>query len=264
MALPRPQRTETPSIEAASRASIETQTFLMALPSRGARASPIFRASLVQTFAALRPLSVPPLAPSPRVGDTPLLAPCRPCWRGPGGVQGVFGDKPQHGHSKQRRTAHTMRTSMNAANESNNNIQPVNLAFIQNLVQPQPRQQDLERSHRRQRSQLLIEQLGGRDTPKHSPPTSPRWAASINYSLSGTVLEIAQAAMPSASRVAGLYAWNQLGRKVKKGERRVSASLPPWLAFAGRRIPKPKREITKQNEPVLVGFRSGLCVRCFA
>jgi N-terminal domain of anti-restriction factor ArdC len=38
-----------------------------------------------------------------------------------------------------------------------------------------------------------------------------------NYSF-GNVLEIARQ-MPDATRVAGLYAWNQLGRKVKKGEK---------------------------------------------
>src|ERR1700681_4450009 len=43
-----------------------------------------------------------------------------------------------------------------------------------------------------------------------------------NYSF-GNVLEIARQ-RPNATRVAGLYAWNQLGRKVKKGERRASAS----------------------------------------
>jgi len=37
-----------------------------------------------------------------------------------------------------------------------------------------------------------------------------------SYSF-GNVLEIVRQ-MPSASRVAGLYAWNQLGRKVKKGQ----------------------------------------------
>ncbi len=38
-----------------------------------------------------------------------------------------------------------------------------------------------------------------------------------NYSF-GNVLEIARQ-RPDATRVAGLYAWNQLGRKVKKGEK---------------------------------------------
>ena len=40
-----------------------------------------------------------------------------------------------------------------------------------------------------------------------------------NYSF-GNVLEIARQ-KPGATRVAGLYAWNQLGRKVKKGEKGI-------------------------------------------
>jgi len=38
-----------------------------------------------------------------------------------------------------------------------------------------------------------------------------------NYSF-GNVLEIARQ-RPTATRVAGMYAWNQLGRRVKKGEK---------------------------------------------
>src|ERR1700678_334543 len=46
-----------------------------------------------------------------------------------------------------------------------------------------------------------------------------------NYSF-GNVLEIARQ-RPDATRVAGLYAWNQLGRKVKKGEKGILASDSP-------------------------------------
>ena len=38
-----------------------------------------------------------------------------------------------------------------------------------------------------------------------------------NYSF-GNILEIARQ-KPDATRVAGMYAWNQLGRRVKKGEK---------------------------------------------
>jgi hypothetical protein len=38
-----------------------------------------------------------------------------------------------------------------------------------------------------------------------------------NYSL-GNILEIARQ-RPDATRVAGMYAWNQLGRKVLKGQK---------------------------------------------
>ena len=73
-----------------------------------------------------------------------------------------------------------------------------------------------------------------------------------NYSF-GNILEIARQ-KPDATRVAGLYAWNQLGRKVKKGERGIRLLAP----IGARRKPEQETEmdITKQNRLVLVGFRN--------
>src|SRR3984885_5623574 len=45
-----------------------------------------------------------------------------------------------------------------------------------------------------------------------------------NYSF-GNVLEIARQ-RPDATRVAGLYAWNQLGRKVRKGGKGIRILAP--------------------------------------
>ena len=70
----------------------------------------------------------------------------------------------------------------------------------------------------------------------------------------GNILEIARQ-KPEATRVAGLYAWNQLGRKVKKGERGIRI-LAPIVGL--RRKPEEReaeKDITKQNRAVLVGFR---------
>jgi hypothetical protein len=61
--------------------------------------------------------------------------------------------------------------------------------------------------------------------------------------------------MPSASRVAGLYAWNQLGRKVKKGQKGIRI-LAPMLGTKRKKDSEAQKDITKQNEPVLVGFRA--------
>lgn len=47
-----------------------------------------------------------------------------------------------------------------------------------------------------------------------------------NYSF-GNVLEIARQ-RPTATRVAGMYAWNQLGRRVKKGEKGMVLKDPRW------------------------------------
>ena len=71
----------------------------------------------------------------------------------------------------------------------------------------------------------------------------------------GNILQIARQ-RPDATRVAGLYAWNQLGRRVKKGEKGIQILAP----MMGRKRNKPEQndeEQTVQNsKPVLVGFRN--------
>jgi antirestriction protein ArdC len=55
--------------------------------------------------------------------------------------------------------------------------------------------------------------------------------------------------------VAGLYAWNQLGRKVKKGERGIRI-LAPIIGARQKPQEEAEKDITKQKRPVLVGFRN--------
>jgi antirestriction protein ArdC len=74
-----------------------------------------------------------------------------------------------------------------------------------------------------------------------------------NYSF-GNILEIARQ-KPDATRVAGLHAWNQLGRKVKKGERGIRI-LAPIVGIRRKPEEEAEKDITKQNRPVLVGFRN--------
>jgi hypothetical protein len=74
-----------------------------------------------------------------------------------------------------------------------------------------------------------------------------------NYSF-GNVLEIARQS-PSATKVAGLYAWNQLGRKVKKGERGIRI-LAPIIGIKRKKDEDAEKDITKPNTRVLVGFRN--------
>src|ERR1700734_104360 len=74
-----------------------------------------------------------------------------------------------------------------------------------------------------------------------------------NYSL-GNVLEIARQ-RPDATRVAGLYAWNQLGRKVKKGEKGIRI-LAPMIGVRRKKDSEAEKDIRTQNQAVLVGFRS--------
>jgi hypothetical protein len=74
-----------------------------------------------------------------------------------------------------------------------------------------------------------------------------------NYSF-GNVLEIARQ-KPTATRVAGMYAWNQLGRRVKKGEKGIRI-LAPIIGIKRKKDEEAEKDITKQNTRVLVGFRS--------
>ena len=74
-----------------------------------------------------------------------------------------------------------------------------------------------------------------------------------NYSF-GNILEIARQ-KPNATRVAGMYAWNQLGRRVKKGEEGVRI-LAPIIGVKRKPQEEAERDITKQNVAVLVGFRN--------
>jgi hypothetical protein len=74
-----------------------------------------------------------------------------------------------------------------------------------------------------------------------------------NYSF-GNVLEIARQ-RPDATRVAGLYAWNQLGRKVKKGEKGIRI-LAPIIGVKRKADEEDAKDPAYQNKPVLVGFRN--------
>ena len=62
-----------------------------------------------------------------------------------------------------------------------------------------------------------------------------------NYSF-GNILEIARQ-KPNATRVAGLYAWNQLGRKVRKGERGIRI-LAPMIGIRRKKDSEAEKDIT--------------------
>jgi hypothetical protein len=76
-----------------------------------------------------------------------------------------------------------------------------------------------------------------------------------NYSF-GNILEIARQ-KPDATRVAGLYAWNQLGRKVMKGQKGIRI-LAPMISSRKKKDTEVERskDAAAINKPVLVGFRA--------
>jgi hypothetical protein len=99
---------------------------------------------------------------------------------------------------------------------------------------------------------LLIEQL---EAGKSDALTSYLTAMSRfhNYSF-GNVLEIARQ-MPTASRVAGFWAWKNLGRSVNAGAKGIRI-LAPVIGVRRKKDTEAEKDITKQNERVLVGFRN--------
>jgi len=123
--------------------------------------------------------------------------------------------------------------------------------FTQNLKQQQQKQQtakDVIAAN----VQALIEQL----EQGHSEGLTAYLLAMgkfHNYSF-GNIMEIARQ-KPDATRVAGMYAWNQLGRRVKKGEKGIRI-LAPMIGIRRKKDSEAEKDIRTQNQPVLVGFRS--------
>jgi len=125
-------------------------------------------------------------------------------------------------------------------------ITPIN----ENPKQPQQRQTAKEMIAANVQS--LIEQL---EAGHSDALTAYLNAMSRFHSYSfGNVLEIARQ-RPGATRVAGMYAWNQLGRRVKKGEKGIRI-LAPIIGIKRKRDEDAEKDITKQNTRVLVGFRN--------
>jgi hypothetical protein len=99
---------------------------------------------------------------------------------------------------------------------------------------------------------LLIEQL---EAGKSDALTNYLTAMSRFHSYSfGNVLEIARQ-MPSATRVAGFWTWKNLGRSVKAGQKGIRI-LAPIVGVRRKKDTDAQKDITKQNERVLLGFRN--------
>jgi N-terminal domain of anti-restriction factor ArdC len=120
----------------------------------------------------------------------------------------------------------------------------------ENPEQPQPRQTAKEVIAANVKSLIKQLEAGHSDALTAYLDAMSRFH---NYSF-GNILEIARQ-RPDATRVAGMYAWNQLGRKVKKGERGIRI-LAPIVGVKRKKDEEAEKDITKQNTRVLVGFRN--------
>jgi hypothetical protein len=77
-----------------------------------------------------------------------------------------------------------------------------------------------------------------------------------NYSF-GNILAIARQ-RPTATRVAGIRSWNELGRFVKKGEKGIQI-LAPMIGYRRRRDAAEQEQSANQEAkpaPMLIGFRA--------
>jgi hypothetical protein len=144
------------------------------------------------------------------------------------------------------------KATQSAAIETSNNVNQT----VAPSAMPMPHKQQTAKEAIAANVQLLIEQL----EQGHSECLTAYLTAMgrfHRYSF-GNILEIARQ-KPSATRVAGMVAWNQLGRRVKKGEKGIRI-LAPVIGIRRKKDteadPKLDHDIRTQNQPVLVGFRS--------
>ena len=99
---------------------------------------------------------------------------------------------------------------------------------------------------------LLIEQL---DAGYSEALTNYLTAMSRFHQYSfGNVLEIARQ-MPTATRVAGFWTWKNLGRSVNAGTKGIRI-LAPIVGVRRKKDIEAEKDITKQNERMLLGFRN--------
>jgi hypothetical protein len=61
--------------------------------------------------------------------------------------------------------------------------------------------------------------------------------------------------MPTATRVAGFWTWKNLGRSVKAGQKGIRI-LAPIVGIRRKKDAEARKDITKQNERILLGFRN--------
>jgi hypothetical protein len=138
----------------------------------------------------------------------------------------------------------THHAAVNTPTNSNRNTAPV--------VIDTPQKQQTAKEAIAANVQLLIEQL----EQGHNEGLTAYLTAMgrfHNYSF-GNIMEIARQ-KPDATRVAGLYAWNQLKRRVKKGEHGIRI-LAPVIGIRRKKDEEAEKDIRTQNQPALVGFRS--------
>ncbi len=132
-------------------------------------------------------------------------------------------------------------------NSSSNGSAEVNAASDSSNRKPSTAQQLI-----RENVQYLIEQLEAGHTEALTAFLDAM-AHFHNYSL-GNVLLIARQ-KPMATKVAGMRTWNELGRRVKRGEKGIAILAPMIAKNRKKDSQKSATEESNPNKPALLGFR---------
>jgi hypothetical protein len=146
----------------------------------------------------------------------------------------------------------TQPAAVETSNNSSQNTMQTNNQSAAPVVIATPHKQQTAKEAIAANVQILIEQL----EQGHSEGLTAYLTAMgrfHRYSFSN-VMEIARQ-KSDATRVAGMYAWNQLGRRVKKGEKGIRI-LAPVIGIRRKKDTEAEKDVRTQNQPALVGFRS--------
>jgi hypothetical protein len=140
-----------------------------------------------------------------------------------------------------------MEYQSNNNSSSNNGSGEVKAASDSSNRKPSTAQQLI-----RENVQYLIEQLEAGHTEALTAFLDAM-AHFHNYSF-GNVLFIARQ-KPDATKVAGMRTWNELGRRVKRGEKGIAILAPMIAKNRKKDSPKSATEESDPNKSALLGFR---------
>jgi hypothetical protein len=161
----------------------------------------------------------------------------------------VFSFASLLGERKKRPPGQTKEKTMEyqSNNSSNSGVAAVHAASDSNNRKPSTAQQLI-----RENVQYLIEQLEAGHTEALTAFLDAM-AHFHNYSF-GNVLWIARQ-RPSATKVAGMRTWNELGRRVKRGEKGIAILAPMIAKNRKKDSQKSATDEADPNKSALLGFR---------
>jgi hypothetical protein len=131
-------------------------------------------------------------------------------------------------------------------------VATINNPVQSSTYQPKPQQRPTAKDVIAENVKALIAQL---EAGKSDALTAylDAMARFHNYSF-GNILQIARQ-RPDATNVAGLYTWNQFGRRVKKGEKGIQI-FAPMIGKNRKKQEEAEQNRDEKSTSILVGFRA--------